>query len=123
MKAPDSLTTNRTWVLPQDDPTTADGKALTTDASGNMSFSYLPGYEQQVIGGSPLSSVTAQNISWTVEGSPLAEPANKASLQVFVDGAKRIPGIHYNVVSSTQLTFIGSPNLLSGNVLELYSFG
>jgi len=38
LKAPDSVTTNRTWVLPDDDPSTASGQFLTTDSSGNLSF-------------------------------------------------------------------------------------
>lgn len=38
LKAP-SLTANRTWILPNDDPSTASGKFLTTNSSGNLSFS------------------------------------------------------------------------------------
>ncbi len=38
LESPGTVATNRTWVLPQDDPTTAAGQFLTTDASGNLSF-------------------------------------------------------------------------------------
>lgn len=41
IKSPDSVTTDRTWILPQDDPTTAAGKYITTDASGVWSFNTL----------------------------------------------------------------------------------
>lgn len=43
LKAPDSITTARAWILPQDDPSTAAGKFLTTDSSGNLSFAAAGG--------------------------------------------------------------------------------
>ncbi len=42
LKAPDSVTTSRTWVLPTDDPVSVAGDFLTTDASGNWSFAAPP---------------------------------------------------------------------------------
>jgi len=38
LKSPSSVTTSRVWELPQDDPTVADGKFLTTNAAGALSF-------------------------------------------------------------------------------------
>jgi len=43
LKAPDAITTTRTWTLPTDDPTVAAGNFLTTDASGNLSFAAAGG--------------------------------------------------------------------------------
>ena len=131
LKAPDLLSAvDRTWTLPQDDPTVVEGRALTTDASGVQSFTYLPGFEQQAVGvgsplvlpGSPPTAPTvyvAANIIWT---SP--EPANQQSVQVFVDGVKQLVGIDYDVTDSTTITFIGGnePSAASSHV-EFVSFG
>jgi len=38
LKAPDSITDSRIWTLPQDDPSVAAGKFLTTNGSGVLSF-------------------------------------------------------------------------------------
>jgi len=38
LQAPTAVASDRTWTLPEDDPSTADGKFLTTDSSGNLSF-------------------------------------------------------------------------------------
>jgi len=40
LKAPATVN-NRTWTLPQDDPTTANGQFLTTNASGVLSFAVV----------------------------------------------------------------------------------
>lgn len=63
LKAPDAVTNDRTWTLPQDDPATVNGQFLTTDASGNLSFA--------AAGSGPLIFVaygggTAQSILGTV---------------------------------------------------------
>jgi hypothetical protein len=38
LNAPDDITTNRAWILPQDDPTVVAGYVLTTDSAGVLSF-------------------------------------------------------------------------------------
>ena len=135
LKSPDTVATTRSWELPQDDPAVVAGRALTTDASGVLSFTYLPGFERQAVGvGSPLvlpgspatapTVYTVANISWTVEGSPPAEPANKQSVQVFVDGVKQLVGIDYNVTDSTTITFIdGNEPAAASSHVEFISFG
>ena len=42
LRAPVSVATGRTWTLPQDDPAVADGKFLTTDNAGVLSFATVP---------------------------------------------------------------------------------
>lgn len=49
LKGPDAITTNRIWTLPDDDPSTANGKFLTTNASGELSFSDVSGGLQDLI--------------------------------------------------------------------------
>ncbi len=49
LKAPDSVATSRTWVLPEDDPASAAGKLLTTDTSGVMSFTTASAAAQPVM--------------------------------------------------------------------------
>ncbi len=43
LEAPATVTTDVTWVLPDDDPSVVFGQFLTTDASGNMSFAVAGG--------------------------------------------------------------------------------
>ena len=133
LKSPDTVATTRSWELPQDNPSTAAGRALTTDGSGVQSFTYLPGFERQAVGvGSPLvlpgspptapTVYTVANINWTVlAGSP---PPNQQSVQVFVDGVKQLVDIDYNVTDSTTITFIGGnePAAAASHV-EFISFG
>lgn len=53
LKAPDSIATNRTWTLPQNDPTTVADRFLTTDSSGQWSFAAIPVLPTYAVGSLP----------------------------------------------------------------------
>lgn len=61
LKAPDSISTNRVWVLPIEDPTTVNGYPLTTNASGELSFS-------SVVSGSSLNAENGYTGSFLASG-------------------------------------------------------
>jgi len=71
VRAPSTVTTNRTWELPQDDPATAAGGFLTTNASGTLSFvTHASSHTGQVTGSTALSlditAITAQPASGAI---------------------------------------------------------
>ena len=66
LKAPNAVTSNRTWVLPLDDPSSVAGQFLQTDASGNLSFAIPAGLGDVTKVGTPVDNQVGV---WTGDGT------------------------------------------------------
>ena len=71
IKGKDILGASRTWTLPNDDPSTADGEFLTTDSSGVWSFSDVPGVDlgEYTVAGLPSASSNANGWALATDAS------------------------------------------------------
>ena len=109
--APANIVTDRTWTLPQDDPATANGQFLTTDASGLLSFTVastvaaLDDLTDVVVAGSPL--ITDQVL--TFNGTNWVNAEAQA-------GASAIGDL-------TDVTITGSPAAIIDEILRFNGSG
>ncbi len=103
LQAPSSVSISRTWTLPQDDPSTADGQFLTTDSSGVMSFA-AGGISDVVEDTSPQLGGDLDVNDFDIVGKPAAgatSPGNNVVISASDGGATSGAGGAVNIYSGS----------------------